>query len=120
MNDASQEFPLNIVQGATLIIEITFYDPDGNVVNLTSYTADMIFRKTVEDTGDPIIELSTENGLIVINGTAGTITFTLPANQSVLLFNEQEMVYNLFINSPTNVITPLLAGPAYVQGSTIR
>jgi hypothetical protein len=118
--DASQVFPINIVQGATLIRQITYYDTNGNPVNLTGYTADMQFRSTVQDTGSPIIDLSTANGGISINALAGTITFTISSTISAILSDGQQMVYNLFLTSGTGVVTPLLSGPSYVQGSTIR
>lgn len=118
-NDPSQNFPLNIIQGATLIQTITYYNPDGSLVNLSGYTAEMVFRTTVQDTGDPIISLSTSSG-IVINGVAGTITFTIPATTTATLTDGQQMVYNLFLTSGAGVVSALLAGPAYVQGSTIQ
>lgn len=120
MQDASQNLPITIVQGATLIQTITYLDPNGDVVNLTGYTADMQFRNTVQDTGSPVIELSTGTGSIVINGPAGTVTYTLSSIISSTLNDGQQLVYNLFLYSPTNVVTPLLAGPAVVQGSSIR
>lgn len=117
---ASQEFPLNIIQGATLIRTITYYDSNGDVVPLTGYSADMQFRSTVEDSGTPIIELSTGNGLIVISALAGQITFTIPSVTSAGLSDGQILAYNLFITSPGGVVTALLGGQAIVQGSTIR
>lgn len=118
--DASQNFPLTLVQGATLIKTFTWYGMDGDPVNLAGYTAQMDFRTTVEDTGDPLIELSTGDGSIVINGAAGTITIIISAAITAVLTNGQTMVYNLFLTSGTGIVTPLLAGPAVVQGSTIR
>lgn len=116
----SQSFPLTIIQGATFIQIITYYDSDGNLVDLSGYSADMQFRSTVEDTGSPIIDASTGNGLIVINGTAGSITVAIPAATTAGLSDAQQMVYNLFITSPGGIVTALLAGNAVVQGSTIR
>jgi hypothetical protein len=118
--DASQSFPITIVQGATYILPINYYQPDGSVVNLSGYSADMIFRATVQDTGSPIIEVSTSLGTIIINGVNGIITLTIPSTVTALLQDGQQMYYNLFITSPTGIVTPLLAGPAYVEGSTIR
>lgn len=120
MNDASQNLPLNIIQAATLIKIITYYDKYGNVIDISGYTADMQFRSNVEATGDPIIEASTYNGLIIINGTLGTITISIPSTTTAMLLNGQLMVYNLFITSPGGVVTPLLAGQSIVQGSAIK
>lgn len=120
MNDASQNLDLIIIQGATLIKTIVYLAPDGSAVNLTDYTADMIFRNTVEDTGAPVIELSTADNSIVINGIAGTVTVTMPSVITAALTNGQILYYNLFIYSPTGIVTGLLAGKAIFQGSTIR
>lgn len=120
MGDASQIVPLTVIQGATLTRQITWLSPSGNPVNLTGYTADMQFRSTVQDTGAPIIEVSTGNGGIVINPSAGTVTFTISSTTTSALSDGQTMVYNLFLTSGTGVVVPLMAGPAYVQGSTIR
>lgn len=117
--DPSYNVPLQIVQGTTLIRQIQYLDPYGNPVNLNRYTAAMDFRSTVQDTGNPIISLSTSNSSIVINGVAGTVTFTISSTITSTLTDGQKMVYNLFIYSPTNIVTSLIAGPAYVEGSTI-
>lgn len=119
-NDSSQNFGLVLIQGSYLIRTITYYDYNGNVIPLTGYTADMIFRNTIDDTGTPIIEASTSNGQIAINASAGTITFTITSTQTSLLSNGQTMVYNLFITSPGGIVTALLGGSAICQGSTIR
>lgn len=117
--DPSQNFQLNIVQGATLIQTITYYGSSGDPVDLSGYSAEMFFKTTVQDTGSPIISLSTSSG-IVINGPTGTVTFTVSASTTSELTDGQKMVYNLFITSPSGIVTSLLAGPALVQGSTIQ
>ena len=116
--EPSQNVQLNIIQGATFIRTITWYDVNGNVVNLSGYTATMNFRSTVQDTGTPIISLSTSSG-IVINATAGTVTFTISSAMTQALTDGQILVYNLFIYSGTGVCTPLMGGQALVFGSTI-
>lgn len=118
--DTSQNFPIRIIQGATKVQQITWYNSDGDVINLTGYTAQMMFRATVEDTGDPIISLSTDDGSIVINGPAGTVTFTISSTITAALANGQTMVYNLFLTDDNGIVTSLFAGPSIVQGSTIR
>ena len=118
MQDPSQNFPITLIQGATFIMSITWYDPDGNPVDLTGYSARMVWRGTVQDTGNPIIDLSTTNGLITISGSL--LTFTVPAATTTTLEDGQQMVYNLFITSPTNIVNPLMAGPSICQGSTIQ
>ncbi len=120
MQDPSQTVPLTIIQGATFYQLITWYGPDGAVIDLTDYTADMQFRATVEDTGAPIIDISTAGGGIVLGGAAGTVALTISSTTTSALTNGQQMAYNLFVTSPGGVVYPLMAGTAYVQGSTIR
>lgn len=111
---------LIIVQAATLIRTVTWLNPSGNPVNLSGYTAKMQFRSTVRDTGTPIISLSTSDGSIVINGVAGTVTFTISSSKTAPLSDGQTLWYNLFLTSNTGVVTPLLGGQAIVEGSTIK
>lgn len=118
--DPSQNFQINIVQGSTYIRQIQYINTLGNQVNLSGYTAQMIFRTTVQDIGSPIISLTTSNSSIVINAVSGTVTFTISSTITGLLNDGQTMFYNLFITSPTGVVTPLLSGPSLVYGSTIR
>lgn len=118
--DPSQNIPLSIVQAATFVQQFTWYGPDGTPVDLTGYSADMQFRGTVEDTGIAIIDASTGNGKIVLGGTSGTITVTISSTTTSALADGLQMVWNLFLTSPSNIIYPLAAGPATVFGSTIR
>lgn len=121
--DSSQEFPLIIPQGATVIKTISYQNSDGDPVVLTGYSARMFFRDAVDSTGDPVIDLNTTNGLIVIVGVDGTIAFTIPASSSADLVDGQKLVYDLFIYSGaayTGTATRLLAGQAVISGSVTR
>lgn len=120
MNEPNQNFQINIVQGATVMKTITYINPDGDVVNLTGYTARMMFRTTVQDTGTPIITLSTSDNSIIINGSNGNVSFVISSTITAALSDGQLMYYNLFLYSPTGIVTPLLSGSAIVEGSTIR
>lgn len=117
--DATQNFQLNIIQAATFSRTIAFVNSDGYPIDLTDFTAQMIFRTTLEDE-DIIIELSTNDNSIIIGELAGTITFTISASDTAELANGQQMVYNLFITSPDDVVSAILGGTAIVVGSTIR
>ncbi len=120
MDETSQNFPLVIPQNATVIKTLTYLDPDNIPVNLSGYTAKMDFRITVVSTGDPVINLTTENGGISINGTLGKVTFTITSTVTGNLENDQVLYYDLFIYSNTGVATRLLAGVATVSGSVTR
>lgn len=113
-------FPLQLVQGATWTKEITYLDPDENAVNLSGYTAAMMFRDTVEATGSPIISLTTSNNSIVINGANGTITPIISSTITAGLNPGDTLYYDLFIYSNTGIATRLLSGTACVSGSVTR
>lgn len=113
-------FPITIIQGATYSRQVTYVDQDGNPVDLTGYSAQMMFRTTVDGENPPVITLSSPSSGIVIQGSLGLVTFTISATQTALLSNGMEMVYDLFITDTNGIVTALLFGDAVVQGSTIR
>jgi hypothetical protein len=118
--DPSQNIPLSIVQGATFVQQFTWFGPTGLPNDLTDFTADMQFRSTVQDTGTPIIEVSTGVGGIVLGGITGTITVTISATITATLSDGEQLVWNLFLTSPAGVVYPFAAGPSTVFGSTIK
>lgn len=109
-----------IPQGATWTRTITFLDPDEEVVDLTGYTAEMMFRETVESSGAPVISLTTADNSIVINGPVGTVTPIISKTLTAALIDGQVLYYDLFIFSPTGIATRLLTGIACVSGSVTR
>lgn len=117
--DTTQNIQISIIQAATFSRVISYINSSGDPIDLTGYTATMIFRETLEDT-EEIITLSTEDDSIVIDEDLGTITFTISSTITATLTNGMKLVYNLFIYAPSNVVTPLLGGTAIVIGSTIR
>jgi hypothetical protein len=61
-----------IEKGATFIMNLTWKDGTGTPIDLTTYQARMQVRKSyTSDT--KLLDLTTENGGIVLGGTAGTI-----------------------------------------------
>jgi len=85
---------------------------------LTGYTADMQIRQTI--TSSTILyEASTGNGAIVMGGTAGTITLTIPA-ATTAAFTWNRGVYDLNLTSPGGVVTRLLQGYAIVSPEVTR
>ncbi len=118
--DTSQNFPIIIPQGATVIRTINYQNSDEDPINLTDYTAAMQFRDTVESSGSPVINLTTENGGIVIDELNGSISFTISSTITADLEDGLELAYDLFIYSGTGIATRLLAGTATVSGSVTR
>lgn len=80
---------ITIEQGATFNHTLTWheYDEDnppnyeGDVIDLTGYTARMHIRKT-KNTDDFLIELTTENGRIALGDALGTIVLTIAATDT--------------------------------------
>lgn len=104
-------------QGATLERVITYTDPDGVIINLTSYTALMQVRSTAAS-ATVILELSTGSG-ITINGAAGTLTLFVDATTMAAL-TPGSFVYDLEITSPGSVVTRLIEGKFVIKAEVTR
>lgn len=85
----------------------------GNPVNLTGYTA----RLQVQDSSNNVlVDLSTENGGLVLGGAAGTITPKgLNAAATALLTAGKIARYDLILTSPGGIVTRLLEGPFIID-----
>lgn len=98
------KYDFTIYQGATLSKVLTWKDSSGNVINLTGYTAAMQIR---DEHGALILDVGLLTGGLVINGTAGTVTITIPAaTTSTLAFDSAK--YDLKLS--TSTATRLLEG----------
>lgn len=104
-------------QGATLERVITYTDPDGVIINLTSYTALMQVRSTAAS-ATVILELSTGSG-ITINGAAGALTLFVDATTMAAL-TPGSFVYDLEITSPGSVVTRLIEGKFVIKAEVTR
>lgn len=69
------QYDFTIYQGATLSKVLTWKDSSGTVINLTGYTAAMQIR---DEHGALVLDVGLLSGGLVINGTAGTVTITIP------------------------------------------
>jgi len=104
-------YNISIVQGATFDQIFTWKDSFGVPTNLTGFTARMQVRSEVGAAGAPLLELTTDNGGIVLGGTAGTIRIIVTATLSAAL-NYDFGVYDLELVSAAGVVTRLLEGSA--------
>lgn len=121
MQDTSQNVPLpEIPQGEDYAVIVEYVDDSGVAVNLTDYTAKSQFRQTIESTGDPIISLTTNDGSIVINELAGTITLMISREITATLTPFQVIYYDLFIYDESGIATRLIQGTVVVSGSVTR
>jgi hypothetical protein len=87
-------------QGATFVKQLT-YSIDDVPVNLTGYTARMQVRETHSST-TIVVELTTENTLITLGGSLGTINLTIPATTTEDIL-AKDYVYDLELVSGGNV-----------------
>lgn len=85
----------------------------GNLVDLTSYTAKMQIRPFV-GSSDIIVELTTENGGITINGPAGTISLLLTPEQTALLAPIRAG-FDLQLTAPGGEVDYVLQGAIIIQ-----
>jgi hypothetical protein len=72
------KYNLLVLQGAKLDLTLTWTDDDNLPINLTGYTARLYIRRHVGATAI-LVEMTTENGRIVLGGAAGTIRLVLLA-----------------------------------------
>lgn len=106
---------LSVWKDTTFQATLTYYTDDTGVTlrNLTGYTALMEIKDT--PTGSVIATWSTANGLIVLGGSLGTITITVPAT-TVAGYTWRSGVYDLLITSPSGFVDALLFGSFTITG----
>ena len=117
MSAAPGKYDFTLYQGATLRKAFTWKINDV-LVNLTNYTARCQFRPTV-DSATVILNLTTENTGIVIDGPAGTFTLVAQASQTDAI-TTPEMVYDVELVGPTGDVTRVLAGKITLSKSVTR
>jgi hypothetical protein len=105
-------------QGATFTRQLTWKDSAGSAVNLTSYTARMQLRPSVDAAGAAVLELTTENNRIVLGGTAGTIVLTVPASAMGSVAADT-YAYDLELVEGS-VVTRLVQGSFELRGEVTR
>ncbi|MGL5113588.1 MAG: hypothetical protein ACRC6O_13225 [Flavobacterium sp.] len=72
---------ITCTNNTTFVLNTVFYDENRNLIDLTGFTAKMQVKTSdgcsEGEEGCPklILELSTENGRIVLGGAAGTVNF---------------------------------------------
>lgn len=71
-------------QGSTFERTVDIKNPDGEVFSLTGYTARMQVRREI-DSATTLIELTTANGRLAINGALGRISITLTPIETAAL-----------------------------------
>jgi hypothetical protein len=104
-------------QGSNYGSVVTYEDDNGNLVNLTGYTARMQVR-TYAGAAVPALSLATSSG-ITMGGVAGTVTISIPAT-TLSAVRAGSYVYDLEIQSPSAVVTKLLSGKFTIEQEVTR
>lgn len=110
---------ITIIQGATLRDVTTWKAGTPAVpVDLTGCTARMQVRAKI-DSADTLLNLTTENGGIILGGTAGTVTVFLSATATAAL-TWKSGVYDLEVQFGNGDVRRLLAGSVAVSPEVTR
>lgn len=111
-----------VPQGATFVAEVTFVDPDASSmpVDLTGCAARMQARAAVADADPPLY--STDSGVgghLVLGGTAGTVTLTIPATVTAA-WTFTRAVFDLEVELPSGVVHRLVKGELFIDPEVTR
>lgn len=109
---------ITIEQGATFQLELIWKNPDTTPINLTGYTARMQVRKKHADTVK-VLDLTTQNGKIIITPLLGKINVTVPATETDDI-TIKTGVYDLELESSTGIVTRLIEGGVTVSPEVTR
>ncbi len=89
---------LIIDQGSVFTKGLRYKNSDGNLVDLSGYTAAMYIKEDYDDSS-ALIELTTTNGRITLGGAAGTVDLFINATDTAALDFERG-VYDLELTPP--------------------
>jgi hypothetical protein len=113
-------------QGSTFTRMITMRYPDPEsppadptylLYDLSGYEARMQVRRTI-DSSSTIVELSTDDGSIVLGGEDGTIELTISAEDTALITSSG--VYDLEIIDDVGVVSRVLQGQWRLSAEVTR
>lgn len=110
----------NIVadQGATFSRAFIKKDDEKRIIPLTGYTARMQVRETY-DSIDTVLDLTTENDYIIIDGSRGIISVVIPDNTTRVLI-PGEYVYDFELIYPDGKVERMLMGTFTVRREVTR
>jgi hypothetical protein len=111
------QYIVEIDQGADWFFNVTYEQPAGTPVNITSYTAALQLRSLPEST-TAVLSLATGSG-ITITGPAGLVAIRATAAQTGAII-AGDYYYDLEITSPQGIVTRLVQGQALVNPQVTR
>lgn len=104
------QYPIKIIQGVSFVRQISFLNADRSAKSLAGITAKMQIRSTV-GASDVILELSTANGRITINASAGTVLLNVTGLDTAALTYPAQGVYSLQLTvTATGAVSEPLSG----------
>lgn len=108
-------YDIIVDQGATLLRSIGLKSSAKQVVPLTGYTGVMEIRYLKTESADVILTLTTENGGIEINPTAGTVLIIATPTQTAAIA-PGKYVYDLeMTETSTGTVTKVIQGNLTVR-----
>lgn len=105
-------------QGATFQRTLVWQDETETPIDLTGYTARMHVRPSVK-AADVVVQLTTENGRIVLYPSLGKIELQLTAAVTETL-PARACVYDLELVAPSGIVTRLLQGQFSITPEVTR
>jgi hypothetical protein len=119
MTAAKVNLPV-IEQGATYVHNLLWRAPDKTTpINLTNVSAKMQVRTTLESP-TVVIELSTDNGRLSIDGPAGKIHLEITNEDTANLVPVKDAVYDLEIYHINGTVTRLVEGKLSIKAEVTR
>lgn len=110
----AKQLDITIEQGATFVMNLTWKNSAGSLVDLTGYTAKMQARWNYSDT-TPLVTFTTADNTITLGGALGTIAVSGMATMSGVT-KPRVGVYDLELTeTSTGKVTRLLQGKAYIS-----
>jgi hypothetical protein len=117
--NTTQQLPgllnLQMYQGGTYVLSLTWTDDSGTPVDLVGYSGSFT---AVYSNGNLIIQATTADGLLVLGGALGTIVLTIPAT-TTSAFSPGGGQYALLLTSGSGVVYPLVTGAVTIQAAIV-
>ncbi len=115
---SAAQYDFEVEQGTTFSKSVQWKDANGNTINLNGYTARMQLRRS-KTSPTILVEATTENGKLVVNGPGGAVTITFSAADTAQ-WSFSRAVYDLELISAGGIVTRLLEGSFTVSKEVTR
>lgn len=110
---SSNKHDLVIERGATFTEVFAWRDKLGFPIDLTGYTAAMQIRRAAD--WSLVMDVGAIPGAVVIEPVAGTVTLTIPDENTASLPYGEALVWDIKLTSSTSEATRLLKGSVLVD-----